>query len=47
MWECALKRKGDQEINKVFDHISDWLLTNNNTGEISEGSINGIEERNV
>lgn len=47
VWECALKGKKDQEINKILDHISDWLLTDNNTGEILEGCFNGIETRNI
>lgn len=33
VWECALKGKKGQEVNKILDHISDWLLTDNNTGE--------------
>jgi DNA mismatch endonuclease, patch repair protein len=47
VWECALKGKNDLDINKVLDYISDWLLTDNNTGEISEGRFNGIETGNV
>jgi len=47
VWECALKGKADQEINKVLDQIYNWLLTDNNTGEISEGSFNGIETGNL
>lgn len=35
VWECALNGKPDQEINKAFDQISSWLLSDNNTGEIS------------
>ncbi len=46
MWECAFKGKSGQEINKVLDQISDWLLTDNNS-ENSEGSVNGTKTGNV
>lgn len=35
VWECALKGKKDQDIGKVVDSISRWLLSNKKNGEIS------------
>jgi len=35
VWECALKGKKDQDIGKVIDNISHWLLSNKTNGEIS------------
>ena len=35
VWECVLKGKTDQEINKTLDQISSWLLSDNSLGEIS------------
>ena len=42
VWECALKGKKEPDTEKVLDKLSQWLLTDNNKGEISEGSLNGI-----
>ncbi len=45
LWECSIKGKKEQQIAKVLDNLSDWLLTENNNNneiaEISEGSVNG------
>jgi len=42
VWECAMKGKSDQDIEKVLDKISHWLLTDKNNEEISEGNMHGI-----
>ena len=42
VWECAMKGEKEQEVEKVLDNIEHWLLTDNHSGEISEGSVNGI-----
>ncbi|WP_045859701.1 very short patch repair endonuclease [Teredinibacter purpureus] len=47
VWECAIKGKKEQEVEKVLDNIEHWLLTDNNNGEISEGSVNGIGSGNL
>lgn len=40
VWECALKGKKNQEIRKVINSISHWLLSKNNNCEISQGTFN-------
>ena len=47
VWECAVKGKKEQEVEKVLDNIEHWLLTDNNNDEISEGSVNGIGSGNL
>jgi len=34
VWECALRGKEKENLQKVLDNLVDWLLSNNRNGEI-------------